>query len=268
MRRLRGTHQQAFEYNDFIHALVEEQVQRHKERWKESREPDDLIDLYLDQMAKSKDDPTSTFNEDNLVQTVVDLLIGGTVSTTTILCWGLLYLLKHPDVQEKIHEEIDAILRPSHIITYEDRIKLPYTNAVLHEVMRHSSVSITGPFRKCLEDITLLGFPLQKGTLVLPNLHSVLHDPEYWESPWRFNPRHFLDPEDNFVNNKAFLPFSTGRRACVGEPLARIELFIFFTNLLRAFKYQLPEGEKEVSLEAINVGVCQPHPYKVLALPR
>ncbi|CAI5776052.1 cytochrome P450 2J2-like [Podarcis lilfordi] len=268
MRRLQGSHQQAFEYNNFLHALVKDEVQSHQERWKEGQEPEDLIDLYLDQMAKSKDEPTSTFNEDNLVQTVVDLLIGGTVSTTTILYWGLLYLLKYPDVQEKIHEEIDAVLRPSHVITYEDRIKVPYTNAVLHEVMRHCNVSITGPFRKCLEDFTLLGFPLKKGTLVLPNLHSALYDPEYWETPWTFNPGHFLDSFGRFASNKAFLPFSTGRRSCVGEPLARIELFIFFANLLRAFKFHLPDAEKEVNMEAINVGTCQPHPYRILAIPR
>uniref|UniRef100_A0A8C5S3H1 Cytochrome P450 n=1 Tax=Laticauda laticaudata TaxID=8630 RepID=A0A8C5S3H1_LATLA len=154
------------------------------------------------------------------------------------------------------------------MITYEDRNRLPYTNAVLHEIVRYSNVTITGPLRKCLKDIVIMGFPIGKGTLLLPNAHSVLYDPEHWKTPWKFNPEHFLDSEGNFVNNEAYLPFSTGRRACVGESLARIELFIFFTNLLRSFKYQLPPEAKEVSFEEITGTTRQPLPYNLCAFPR
>ncbi|XP_034263594.1 cytochrome P450 2D28-like [Pantherophis guttatus] len=169
---------------------------------------------------------------------------------------------------EKIHHEIDAILGPSQVITYEDRNRLPYTNAVLHEIVRYSNVTIAGPLRTCLKDIVIKGFPIGKGTLLLPNAHSVLYDPECWETPWKFNPEHFLDSEGNFVNNEAYLPFSTGRRMCVGEPLARIELFVFFTNLLRSFKYQLPPEVKDVSFEEITGSTRQPLPYTLCAFPR
>ncbi|XP_015746212.2 cytochrome P450 2J2-like isoform X1 [Python bivittatus] len=268
MHKLRRPYQQLFEYNEFMHNLVKDRVQSHKERWREGNEPQDFIDFYLDFMSKNKEDPASIFSEDNFVQTVIDLLIGGAETSSTTLYWGLLYLLKNPDVQEKIHHEIDAVLGPSQMITYEDRNRLPYTNAVLHEIVRYSNVTMTGPLRKCVKDIVVLGFPVGKGTLMLPNSHSVLYDPECWETPWKFNPGHFLDSEGNFVNNEAYLPFSAGRRACLGEPLARIELFIFFTNLLRSFKYQLPPEVNDVSLEEIIGSTRQPLPYQICALPR
>ncbi|XP_032081159.1 cytochrome P450 2J2-like [Thamnophis elegans] len=268
MQKFPKPYRELFEHNEFMHNLVKDKVQSHKERWEEGNEPQDLIDFYLKFISKSTEDSDSFFCEDNMVQIIVDLLIGGAETSTTTLYWGLLYLLKYPDVQEKIHHEIDAILGPSQIITYEDRNRLPYTNAVLHEIVRYSNVTITGPLRKCLKDIVIMGFPIGKGTLLLPNAHSVLYDSECWETPWKFNPEHFLDSEGNFVNNEAYLPFSAGRRACVGESLARIELFIFFTNLLRSFKYQLPPEVKDVSFEDITGVTRQPLPYKLCALPR
>ncbi|XP_026577533.1 cytochrome P450 2J2-like isoform X1 [Pseudonaja textilis] len=268
MQKFQKPYQQLFEHNEFMHNFIKDKMQSHKERWEEGNKPQDLLDFYLEFISKNKNNSDSIFSEENMVQIAVDLLIGGAEASTTTLYWGLLYLLKYPDVQEKIHHEIDAILGPSQMITYKDRNRLPYTNAVLHEIVRYSNISITGPLRKCLKDIVIMGSPIGKGTLLLPNAHSVLYDPEHWKTPWKFNPEHFLDFEGNFVNNEAYLPFGTGRRACVGESLARIELFIFFTNLLRSFKYQLPPEAEEVSFEEITGSIRQPLPYNLCAFPR
>uniref|UniRef100_A0A8D2MF97 CP2J2 protein n=1 Tax=Zonotrichia albicollis TaxID=44394 RepID=A0A8D2MF97_ZONAL len=266
MHHLPGPHQEVFAYNDFMHRLVMEEVQAHERQ--NTDDPQDLIDFYLAQITKTTDDPTSTFNKENMVQTVVDLLLGGTETTSTTLLWALLYMVQYPDIQEKVQREIEAVLEPSHVISYEDRKQLPYTNAVIHEALRYSNVTSVGVPRQCLRSTTLLGFHIKKGTLVLPNLHSVVYDTEHWATPWKFNPDHFLDLDGNFVNKEAFLPFSAGHRVCLGERMARVELFIFFTNLLRAFTFQLPEGVKEINLEYILGAILQPHPYKLCAIPR
>ncbi|XP_026710600.1 cytochrome P450 2J2-like isoform X2 [Athene cunicularia] len=265
MRRLPGPHQKVFAYNEFMHNLVMNEVQTHERQ--NSGDPQDLIDFYLAQITKTKGDPTSTFNKDNMVQTAVDLLLGGTETTSTTLLWALLYMVQYPEIQENVQREIEAVLEPSHLISYEDRKKLPYTNAVIHEALRFSNVTSVGVPRQCVKNTTLLGFHIKKGTLVLPNLHSVVYDSEHWATPWKFNPNHFLDLDGNFVNKEAFLPFSAGHRVCLGEQMARVELFIFFTNLLRAFTFQLPEGVKEISLEYILGAILQPHPYKLCAIP-
>uniref|UniRef100_A0A8C5UA33 Cytochrome P450 2J2-like n=1 Tax=Malurus cyaneus samueli TaxID=2593467 RepID=A0A8C5UA33_9PASS len=269
MHHLPGPHQEVFAHNDFMHSLVREEVQAHERQ--NTGHAQDLIDFYLsscEYTLQTKDDPTSTFNKENMVQTVVDLLLGGTETTSTTLLWALLYMVQYPEIQEKVQREIDAVLEPSDLISYEDRKKLPYTNAVIHEALRYSNVTSVGVPRQCLRSTTLLGFHIKKGTLVLPNLHSVVYDTEHWATPWKFNPDHFLDLDGNFVNKEAFLPFSAGHRVCLGEQMARVELFIFFTNLLRAFTFQLPEGVKEINLEYILGAILQPHPYKLCAIPR
>ncbi|NWI57495.1 CP2K1 protein, partial [Calyptomena viridis] len=168
----------------------------------------------------------------------------------------------------KVQKELDAVLGPSKLICYEDRRKLPYTNAVVHEIQRFSNIISVGMPRVCVRNTTLLGFPLKKGTIVLPNIASSLYDPEQWKTPRQFNPGHFLDKDGNFVSQEAFLPFSIGHRVCLGEHLARTELFIFFANLLRAFTFRLPEGVTEINTEPIFGGTLQPHPYRVCAIPR
>ncbi|KAL4677682.1 hypothetical protein H8959_020356 [Pygathrix nigripes] len=108
----------------------------------------------------------------------------------------------------------------------------------------------------------------RRGTIILPNLASVLYDPECWETPPQFNPGHFLDKDGNFVANEAFLPFSAGHCMCPGDQLARMELFLMFATLLRTFRFQLPEGSPGLKLEYIFGGTLQPQPQEICAVPR
>ncbi|POI35631.1 hypothetical protein CIB84_000618 [Bambusicola thoracicus] len=149
MHHFPGPHQKVFTYNDFMHNLVRNEVQMHERE--KAGDPQDLIDFYLTQIAKTKDDPTSTFNKDNMVQTVVDLLLGGTETTSTTLLWALLYMVQYPEIQERVQREIEAVLEPSHVISYEDHKRLPYTNAVIHETLRYSNITSVGVPRLCEE---------------------------------------------------------------------------------------------------------------------
>ncbi|XP_036624011.1 cytochrome P450 2J2-like [Trichosurus vulpecula] len=266
LRQLPGPHHKIFRYQEMVKNLICQEIQSHKRR--APKDTEDFISCYLAQITKRKDDPTSTFDEENLIQVIIDLFLGGTETTATTLRWALLYMTHHRDVQEKVQKELDAVLAPSQVISFEDRKRLPYTNAVLHEVQRFCSVISVGAVRKCVTATTVQGFPIHKGTIILPNLASVLYDPGHWETPWQFNPRHFLDKEGNFVTNEAFLPFSAGHRVCLGELLAKAELFLVFTNLLREFQLQIPEGASGNEQDYIFWGTLQPQPYKICASPR
>ncbi|NWY92458.1 CP2D6 protein, partial [Loxia curvirostra] len=107
-----------------------------------------------------------------------------------------------------------------------------YTNAVIHEVQRCGDVVPFGIPHRMYRDTELQGFFIPKGTTIITNLSSVLKDETVWEKPNEFYPEHFLDAKGQFVKPEAFLPFSAGRRACLGEQLGRMELFLFFTTLL------------------------------------
>ncbi|NWQ80594.1 CP2J6 protein, partial [Columbina picui] len=258
---------QAVSSVNFVNALLAKEIESHKEKGK-AEENQDFIDYYLDEIDKTKGDTDATYNEENLIQTIFDLFVAGTETTATTLRWALLYMVIYPDVQEKVQKELDAVLGCSRVVCYEDRKKLPYTNAVIHEIQRYSNIVLIALPRQSAKDTELLGFPVPKNTVILANIDSVLSDPGKWETPDQFNPGHFLDKDGNFVNREAFLPFSIGHRVCMGELLARMELFIVFSTLLRAFTLTLPEGVKEVNTKFVFGSTTPPPPYQLCAIPR
>ncbi|NWV77600.1 CP2J6 protein, partial [Dasyornis broadbenti] len=252
---------------DFVNDLLAKELESHKGKRKldENR---GFIDYYLDEIDKTKGDTVATYDEVNLIQTISDLLLAGTETTATTLLWALLYMVIYPDIQAKVQKELDAVVGCSHVFCYEDRKKLPYTNAVIHEIQRYSSILLIALPRLSVKDTELLGYHVPKNTIILANIDSVLADPGKWETPDQFNPGHFLDKDGNFVNREAFLPFAIGHRVCVGELLARMELFIVFCTLLQAFTFTLPEGVKEVNTKFVFGSTMKPPPYQLCAIPR
>nr|XP_033772187.1 cytochrome P450 2J2 isoform X2 [Geotrypetes seraphini] len=265
MRFLPGSHKKVFSNWKKVKCFVRQELERHREDWNPS-EPRDFIDAYLTEMQKTADDADSSFNEDNLLQSTLDLFVAGTETTSTTLRWALLHMAMKPEVQEKIQAEIDRVVGLSRQPVMEDRPKMPYTNAVIHEIQRISNIIPLNVPRATVCDTTLAGFYLPKGTTIIPNLTSVLFDKNEWETPYEFNPQHFLE-NGEFRKREAFLPFSTGKRVCLGEQLAKTELFLFFTSFLQKFKFQAPKN-RTLSLRA-QVGITfSPFPYQICAIPR
>ncbi|XP_062987946.1 cytochrome P450 2J5-like [Elgaria multicarinata webbii] len=266
LKHLPGPHKKVITVSHLVLSYAKEEIKKHKEQLS-FHEPQDFMDFYLLQMEKNKNDPNSTFDEENLAYSIQDFFVAGTESTATTLRWALVLLTNHPDIQDKVHKEIEDVFASSQSISYQDLKKVPYTNAVIHEIQRSNYAFFFGAPRQCSEDVKLGGFLLPKGTLVIPDLRSVLLDPKQWETPKEFNPNHFLDKDGNFVTRKEFLPFGAGTRVCLAEQLARIELFIFLIKLLRAFRFQLPEGVKKLSQDPVMGLTFQPPPYKICAVP-
>ncbi|XP_048362909.1 cytochrome P450 2J2-like [Sphaerodactylus townsendi] len=264
---LPGPHQKVFSSRAVVDSFIRKEIQKHKAQGS-LHDPQDYIDFYLLQMRKAKSDPNSTYDEENLAQSIFDLFIAGSDTTFSTLQWALLLMANHPDVQEKVYKEMEDVLGSSPLCTHQDVKKLPYTNAVIHEILRSQYILIIGIPRQSVKDENILGFPIPKGTIVVPDIASVLLDPKQWATPQEFNPNHFLDKGGNFVTREAFLPFGAGARICLGKQLAEIELFIFFTSLLRSFTFQPPEGVKEINTEPSIGLTVHPHPYKVCAVPR
>uniref|UniRef100_A0A8D2KQB0 Cytochrome P450 n=1 Tax=Varanus komodoensis TaxID=61221 RepID=A0A8D2KQB0_VARKO len=192
----------------------------------------------------SQEDAAPSFHEENLLHCALDLFSAGTETTSATLRWALLYMALHPDIQAKVQAEIDSVIGQSRQPATEDRDRMPYTNAVIHEVQRISNILPLNVPRMTTRDTNVAGFCLPKGSMLITNLTSVLLDKDEWETPDVFNPGHFLE-NGHFRKREAFIPFS--RRLCLGENLARKELFLFITNVLQAFTLQMPEGVTELS---------------------
>ncbi|XP_026578935.1 cytochrome P450 2J2-like isoform X1 [Pseudonaja textilis] len=268
MNYLPGPHKKALASTAWILSFAKQEIQKHKES-SSLHEPQDFIDYYLLEMEKhqSKNDPNSTYNEENLAQCIYDFFGAGTDTSFVSMKWALILLAKHPDIQEKVKKEIEDVFGFSRSISYQDKKKLPYTNAVIHEMQRAKYALLFGVPRRSTKDVKMRGYHIPKGTFIVPDLRSVLLDPEQWETPEKFNPNHFLDKDGKFVEREEFLAFGTGARACVGEQLARIEIFIFLTSLLRTFSFQMPEGVKEFNEKPVVNLTMPPQPYKICAIP-
>ncbi|XP_043945732.1 cytochrome P450 2K1-like [Protopterus annectens] len=217
--------------------------------------------------AKSED---TYFHDLNLLYSTSNLFGAGTETTSATLRWGFLLMAKYPDIQKKIQDEIDNIIGPMRPPTIEDRKNMPYCNAVIHEIQRFGNIVPMNIQHETSRDTYFQGYFLPKGTQVIPLLASVLQDKTQWKTPDHFNPSHFLNAEGQFVKNDAFMPFSAGRRACLGENLAKMELFLFFVVLLQKFTFCPPPGvkENELDLEPRIGSTRSPKPILLCAVPR
>lgn len=253
--------------NSFI-TLMDKMLIEHKKSWDPAQPPRDMTDAFLAEMQKAKGNPESSFNDENLRMVVINLFMAGIVTTSSTLSWALLLMILHPDVQRRVHQEIDEVIGQVRRPEMADQARMPFTNAVIHEVQRFADIIPTNIPHMTSRDIKFQGFLIPKGTTLIPNLSSVLKDETVWEKPLRFHPEHFLDAQGNFVKHEAFMPFSAGRRACLGEPLARMELFLFFTCLLQRFTFSVPAGQPRPSDYGVFGALTTPRPYQLCASPR
>ncbi|KAI5619047.1 cytochrome P450 2K1-like [Silurus asotus] len=240
----------------------------------ETLNPDErrgFVDSFL--LRKQNDEQSgqksSRFNQKNLITTVINLFVAGTDTTSTTLRWGMLLMAKYPHIQDRVQEEIDRVIGGRQPMV-EDRRNLPYTDAVVHEIQRLANIIPMSLPHTTSCDVNFNGFFIKKGTTVYPLLMSVLRDESQWKSSHTFNPANFLDDQGRFVKKDAFMPFSAGRRVCLGESLARMELFLFFSSLLQHFRFTPPPGVSEDQLDLTGVvGITvNPTPHELCAVKR
>jgi cytochrome P450 len=140
---------------------------------------------------------------------------------------------------------------------------MPYTEATMCEVMRKSAIVPFGLLHMALEDINFESYCIPKGSFMLCNLHHILNDPEYWESPETFRPERFLTFDGLFRRDERMIPFFMGKRSCPGESLAMLEYFLFFTGILQHFKFSLNSSEKIPDLSPRAGFILQPPKHEL-----
>ncbi|NXT91601.1 CP2K6 protein, partial [Anhinga rufa] len=228
-----------------------------------------FIDAFLVRQQEENGKASQYFSNENLTEVVKNLFIAGVETTATTLRWGLLLMMKYPEIQKKVQEEIEQVIG-SNLPRIEHRTQMPYTDAVVHEIQRFANILPMNLPHETTADVTLKGYFIPKGTYIVPLLASVLRDKSQWEKPDTFYPEHFLDSEGKFVKKDAFIPFSAGRRTCAGETLAKMELFLFFTSLLQRFTFRPPPGVSISDLDlSPSFGITVPPvTHEVCAVPR
>uniref|UniRef100_A0A452SNS7 Uncharacterized protein n=1 Tax=Ursus americanus TaxID=9643 RepID=A0A452SNS7_URSAM len=212
---------------------------------------------------------TAYFSDENLVALVSNLFAAGTETTASTLRWALLLMMRYPEVQKKVCDEITKVVGSAQP-RIAHRTQMPYTDAVIHEVQRFANILPTSLPHATTTDVMFKNYYIPKGTEVITLLTSVLRDQTQWEKPDTFNPEHFLSSTGKFIKKEAFMPFSLGPRMCAGESLAKMELFLFFTSLMQKFIFQPPPGVSHLDLDLTpDIGfTTRPMPHKLRAVLR
>ncbi|XP_075043098.1 cytochrome P450 2F3-like [Mixophyes fleayi] len=242
---------------------------KHHEKTLDPNNPRDYIDCFLIKIREEKDKADSAFYTKSLPYTIQNLLFGGTETVSTTLRYSILILMKYPEVAERIQKEIDSVVGRDRSPTITDRNMMPYTEATIYELMRFCDVIPISLPHRTSKDTVFRGYSIPKGTHVTPLLTSVHYDPNYYAEPDKFNPNNFLDDNGLFKKNDAHMPFAVGQRKCIGESLARMELFLLFTSLLQNFNFKPVIGKDEIDLRPTGSGLGRiPSEYKCCILPR
>ncbi|OQV16630.1 Cytochrome P450 2E1 [Hypsibius exemplaris] len=248
--------------------LLAEMVQDHKKSF-DSDHPRDYIDAFfcVQEERRKRDADEGTFTDAQLVRNLADVFIAGYETTSTYLRWSMVYMILHPEVQRKVQAEIDAYIGNSRLPNLADKAKLPYTDAVTIEIHR---ICYFVPFsvpHAASEDVEFEGYLIPKGTEIWPLVCHHFMNPDVWGDPEVFRPERFIDATGNLIGSLVdeVQPFSSGRRACIGEPLARMEVFGFFAAILQHFTLS---SEVPPSRDSTISAVRAPLPFTMIATPR
>nr|XP_032808473.1 steroid 17-alpha-hydroxylase/17,20 lyase [Petromyzon marinus] len=216
--------------------------------------------------------------DDHVMMTVADVFGAGVETTVTSLRWLLAYLVHHPEVQARVHAELDVVVGTERAPRASDRTALPQLAATILETQRVRPVAPLLIPHVAMEDTSVGNFAVAKGTRVLVNMWSIHHDETAWPDPERFDPGRFLHWEGGRLQagapeGSSFLPFGGGPRVCLGEPLARLQLLLMSAALLQRFRFEAPRsGVGGALLLPDLAGECgvvlHPRPYLLHAVPR
>ncbi|XP_066539734.1 cytochrome P450 1C2 [Hoplias malabaricus] len=238
---VRSIYQNFKDINDEFFTFVKDKVIQHRNTFN----PDitrDMSDAIIDVIEHGKN---NILSKDFVEGTVNDLMGAGQDTVSTAMQWIILLLVKYPAIQTKLQEHIDKVVGRDRLPSMEDKANLAYLEAFIYEAMRYTSfVPMTIP-HSTTSDVTIEGVHIPKNTVVFINQWSVNHDPQKWQDPHIFNPTRFLDENgalDKDLTNSVMI-FSTGRRRCIGEQVAKTEVFLFSAILLHQCTLQSNPSE-------------------------
>ncbi|KAM9323955.1 cytochrome P450 2A6-like [Gastrophryne carolinensis] len=255
MNYLPGPHRQMYYLMKPLSNIFTESVKFHLDNLDPAC-PQDFMDCFLVKMKQEEKNNTKTpFTTRNLAMSAYSMFLGGSETTAGTTYFGLLFLIKYPELQEKLHEEIDEVIGQTREPKAEDRNLMPFMNAFVHEIQRYSDIFPMGFMRATTRDTKLRGFFIPKDTNVVPMLTTALRDPTMFETPEEFNVKHFLDKNGKFKKNNAFIPFSAGKRVCIAESLVRMQLFLLFAIILQNFTLKSEVDPENIDVAPMESGI-------------
>ncbi|OWF50344.1 cytochrome P450 1A1-like [Mizuhopecten yessoensis] len=248
--------------------LAAKKIKRHKK----SYDPDHLRDatdglLHATYTYSAEDKQKVGLTNKMLMETLHDYIGAGFDTVASTLIWGFMYLAESTEVQSKARAEIDNVLG-SRTVTIQDRAKLPYVEALMLEVLRTAATLPMAIPHCTTRDIKFRDYVIPKNTAVFFDVYGTSFDVDLWDNPDDFNPERFLNKDGKLDQAKVDLTvsFGFGKRRCIGESLARLEVFLFLVNVLQRCELYKPEGHL-YDKDGYFSFVRSPEPFKLIARP-
>ncbi|WVZ49714.1 hypothetical protein U9M48_001046 [Paspalum notatum var. saurae] len=200
---------------------------------------------------------------------VMAILQGGTDTSSLTMEWAMALLLQHPEAMAKARSEIDVHVGTSRLVEESDIANLPYLQCVVKETLRLCPVGPIIPAHEAMEDCTVGGFHVQRGTMILVNAWAIQRDPKVWDAPEEFRPQRFLDG-GGVVNVAAvpMLPFGIGRRRCPAENLAMRLVSVTVAALVQCFEWGVGDGAGVDMAEGGGLSMPMATPLAAVCRPR
>ena len=223
-------------------------------------EETDHGDLMSALVSARYDDTNEPMTAEQVRAEVIAILMAGTESTTVTLSWLFYELSQHPEIERRVHDEIDTVANGKPI-TYNDIAALEYTNRVINETLRRHT-PLWFVLRRSVAATELGGIQIPAGASVLYSLAALHRDPTLYSDPLRFDPDRWLAQPIKELPKGAFIPFSTGAQKCIGDHFAMTEMIVMVATI--AARWRLVPATNIPVREKIFATI---HPSKLIMTP-
>lgn len=228
----------AYKYLDsLVYGIIEERRRRRDAGEPEGR---DVLSLLMNAM----DEDGTRMTPKQLRDEVMTLFIAGHETTAVTLAWLWHLLSQHPRVEERLIEELRSVLG-GRAPTPDDLPRLPYLDAVIHEVLRLYPAAYILQ-RTSVEPFDLAGYHFPANTTVIMSQWIMHRDQRYFDAPDEFRPERWLNGLENRLPAYAYFPFGGGPRRCIGQIFALMEAALVAATLAQRFRFVERQGTKVV----------------------
>ncbi|KAL9341171.1 hypothetical protein Peur_067390 [Populus x canadensis] len=261
----------------FIDSIIDDHIQKRKQNnFSEDAETDmvdDMLAFYSEEARKvdESDDlqKAISLTKDNIKAIIMDVMFGGTETVASAIEWAMAELMKSPEDQKRVQQELADVVGLERRVEESDIEKLTFLKCALKETLRmHPPIPLL--LHETSEDAEVAGYFIPKQTRVMINAYAIGRDKNSWEDPDAFKPSRFLKPgvPDFKGNHFEFIPFGSGRRSCPGMQLGLYTLDLAVAHLLHCFTWELPDGMKPSELDMTDMfGLTAPRATRLVAVP-
>ncbi|GKU87882.1 hypothetical protein SLEP1_g2212 [Rubroshorea leprosula] len=248
--------------NRFVSRIIAEHRAENREKTQ------DFVDVLLSLQGADK------LSDADMIAVLWEMTFRGTDTVAVTIEWILARMVLHPEVQSRVHDELDKVVGRSRAVEESDITAMVYLPAVIKEVLRlHPPGPLLSWARLAISDTIIDGYHVPAGTTAMVNMWAITRDPDVWTDPLEFMPDRFVikagEVEFSVLGSDLRLaPFGSGRRACPGKNLGLATFSFWVASLLHEFEW-IPSDSNSVDLsEVLKLSCEMANPLRVKVRPR